>query len=588
MRTVQASLVAATVATVVSSCAPGSREVADLYVSGARPHSSPGFLLSCYLGEAKGTIASPRSSSRQRVRAERRLAILSTREVRDKLLSVWRDKAAKDKDRVAALGLLIKMEDPQGSKELEAALESSKSEERMRGLKALWSAASMASNYGFPISVPMDHLRRLLADSSPEIRLEVLRIYWRRVHVSWSDRKRRPYLKVDRRLPVKILDAIADPDPRIGDMALRVLCYGLVPGSVARLGEMDLSTDPGPRVRLTAIEALGASGDPEAEPPLLQLMQSESERVRSAAVTALGRLWAGSPNTETKPMTGDRTKAVAALIAALDDDSLFASAVYALTQMKAEGAEPRITELISEMPGDRPGGFKRLLLVKFLAAVEDPRASDLFAEMLADGRETLSRRARAGEALSALGQPAPGLGGIKRAIKMQSGPPAGIHSVCIDASQSYFAERSDLGTDLQSSGTAITYTYTSEFDVCTPPGLHQLVVRGGYTPLELASTSEEAAAYFADLGLGGAARFGKSRLFARWALGLSLGALAFDTSQPTTVGVGYWGRAGIGVHVSPSAAIELFGDVHGWLGFDSDGFRTAGLSSAGLTIAFLF
>ncbi len=76
---------------------------------------------------------------------------------------------------------------------------------------------------------------------------------------------------------------------------------------------------------VTTINALGASGSPQAIPPLEGLLKDDRIEVRAAAVEALGRIGSRDVVTQLKPLLSDhnvfvRTKAAEALLR-LDDDS---------------------------------------------------------------------------------------------------------------------------------------------------------------------------------------------------------------------------------------------------------------------------
>jgi HEAT repeat protein len=76
---------------------------------------------------------------------------------------------------------------------------------------------------------------------------------------------------------------------------------------------------------VTTINALGASGSPQAIPPLEGLLKDDRIEVRAAAAEALGRIGSRDVVTQVKPLLSDhnvfvRTKAAEALLR-LDDDS---------------------------------------------------------------------------------------------------------------------------------------------------------------------------------------------------------------------------------------------------------------------------
>ena len=86
---------------------------------------------------------------------------------------------------------------------------------------------------------------------------------------------------------------------------------------------IDELNNPGSPV--TTINALGASGSPQAIPPLEGLLKDDRIEVRAAAAEALGRIGSRDVVTQVKPMLSDhnvfvRTKAAEALLR-LDDES---------------------------------------------------------------------------------------------------------------------------------------------------------------------------------------------------------------------------------------------------------------------------
>jgi len=135
-----------------------------------------------------------------------------------------------------------------------------------------------------------------------------------------------------------VVNALADPDPAVRQVAARVLAHtgdaSVVPALIAALAEKRLAT------RLAAAEGLSRIGDRRAVPALIKALGDRSwpaRELRAVAVSALGRM-------------PDR-KAVPALIQALRDDDweIRCAAAGALAAV----ADPRAVAPLARQVADR-------------------------------------------------------------------------------------------------------------------------------------------------------------------------------------------------------------------------------------------
>ena len=61
-----------------------------------------------------------------------------------------------------------------------------------------------------------------------------------------------------------------------------------------RLGLSQIAEEENPAIRLAAVRSLGALGDPEALPTLIELLRSEDGAVREAAQAGIDRIVDGA------------------------------------------------------------------------------------------------------------------------------------------------------------------------------------------------------------------------------------------------------------------------------------------------------
>jgi hypothetical protein len=117
-----------------------------------------------------------------------------------------------------------------------------------------------------------------------------------------------------------------------------------------------------------------------------------------------------------------------------------------------------------------------------------------------------------------------------------------------------------------------------------------LVLSGsaGYAPMEEEDTGRDVDCFWVDAGLGG--RGGTGLPGEEWQFlwhataGPSLLVMEFERGGHDTVGLGAFGRAAVGLCWRQQVGLELFGDLHGWVGADSDDAQAAWAASLGVNV----
>ncbi len=145
--------------------------------------------------------------------------------------------------------------------------------------------------------------------------------------------------------------------------------------------------------------------------------------------------------------------------------------------------------------------------------------------------------------------------------------------------------RTDLGTELElRNAVGVEAGY---LDVDTGAWLFPAAHIGvAWVPLREKKTEDRADLIYVDLGIGDA--FEKGRWLAFVTVGYSIMFMDFEGGDRETLGAGLFLRGGVSPVARGRWKLELHGELHGWAGGDSDGFRTAGAVTAGVNIGCSF
>jgi hypothetical protein len=115
-------------------------------------------------------------------------------------------------------------------------------------------------------------------------------------------------------------------------------------------------------------------------------------------------------------------------------------------------------------------------------------------------------------------------------------------------------------------------------------------VSASYAPMEEEDTGRDVDCFWLDagFGLGTAGPPGEAfQGLLHATIGPSLFVMEGEGGAPDMLGLGAFLRAGIGV-TWQQVGLEVFGDLHGWLGGDSDDFQAAWAASLGVNLLVLF
>jgi len=149
-------------------------------------------------------------------------------------------------------------------------------------------------------------------------------------------------------------------------------------------------------------------------------------------------------------------------------------------------------------------------------------------------------------------------------------------------------ERSELSTGLKSE---------------SPGGFHVGIfaseepllgsVSYAWLPLEERATGGDVDAHWLDAGLGVGLPLARGdpavAPLARVAAGASVLFLDFERNSCDTCAAGMYARAGLGLWTREKRfGLEVFGDLHGWIGVDGHGLQTAWAATAGFSVIVRF
>lgn len=238
------------------------------------------------------------AATRQAVRGA--FARAASSQSRDRLLPLLAEKDLSDEgrlDRLRALGPKLAELKPEADAQVGALLRTS------NDLRTRWLLAQ-----------PLAHLAR--ASSATEGELSLLASFIQK-DPDWQVRAQAVAVSGGvPELEASVLTAANDPQPRVREAALKAIgAGGLVRGRDAlRAG---LAGDPWTFVRVAAAEATSRlPADPASERVLVDALADKSSKVRSAAITALGRLKATGAAATIEKRLGDEDENVEVRITA--------------------------------------------------------------------------------------------------------------------------------------------------------------------------------------------------------------------------------------------------------------------------------
>ena len=299
-----------------------------------------------------------------------------------------------------------------------------------------------------------------------------------------------------------------------------------------------------------------------------------------------------------------RSPTTTVLIKGLEDTNpaIMSQAAQMLVEMNVKEAVPSLVEVIWTART-----YESIWLIGPLVRMKDERCAPLLRGMLADERMPYTHnRILAGRGLRALGLPAPGLEELIRdreerlgvalpgpdeplqdALAFRPFPSPLKYMVTAGAAPYVSASRTDLGADMKARDDV-----GFEFGIGIPFGFGQshmddlhLLVEFGLS--RLTDSAKGLEAMLSRLDLAGGALFFSDKYSLQG--GLSIMHLDFDDDSRDMLGAGIFFRAGL---VFPlfrkRGGLQLYADIHGWLGGDDHGFQAAGSRSAGVKVVLFF
>lgn len=436
-------------------------------------------------------------------------------------------------------------------------------------------AASLAWR---PTGAQLPVVRRLLHDPDPDIRMAAVRSLGNtRIDV----------------LPLQLSPPLDDPDPKIRLAALEVLSSRAVADPAVAPALIRAASEPAePAVRRLALLALGAQMLPQAEPLLIESLSDPSPLIRSAAATALGRIWARRPARGRSPVQGDMSRAAVALQALLGDSNrdVRIAAVSALCGMDWDPAAPL---MFAAMESSDDSAARSMLWA--LRNTKSPAVIPFLKDIYADKSSPFGKRAEAGHALAAIEGVEPyGLRRIASSERWEryhdgyaypDNPYLGF-----SVAPAAFLARSGIDSDLEVDDPgAWELTITSRMEDVYAD------LRFGYTSFSESTTSASGRSYTIGVDVSDQVEVMR-RADARrkrgfcWSASLSgrLAVIDMAGGVRDMVALGPGIRVGAGFLLWHNIALEMFADAYGYIGFDGDGAQAAASGAAGFSLMYSF
>lgn len=144
-------------------------------------------------------------------------------------------------------------------------------------------------------------------------------------------------------------------------------------------------------------------------------------------------------------------------------------------------------------------------------------------------------------------------------------------------------ERSNMGSKIEMDGDMGRELAFSRY--ASEGGSGDVLAAFTYLPLNTRSGDRDLRVYWLDALVSQRLALDNGPpVYFRYGLGWSLLFMDYDSEERDTFGLGAVTRLGVGYQFIKNAGVEVFGDLHGWMGYDGDQDQSAWAASVGLSV----